>query len=154
MSTPALPRRLDLVRRAACRPAILAALVALGGCKLIDQTTFAPAPEAKPAAAAAAATPARLDPRTPLAVIDFTSANPEYRGLLRIAVQAAESRDPRVQYDVIAVTPRLDEATTGQAQAAGVMRTMMTERVPAARIHLGLQTDPALTANQVRVYVR
>ncbi|MDR3536730.1 MAG: hypothetical protein P4L71_09550 [Acetobacteraceae bacterium] len=98
--------------------------------------------------------PARIDPRTPLAVIDFASANPDYRDLLHYAVGAAEARDRGVQFDVVAVTPSLDQATSGQIQAAGVMRSMLQERVPAARIHLGLQTDPALTANQVRVYVR
>ncbi len=137
--------------------ALLACLV-LGGCKLIDQTTFAPAPEAKPpataTAAAAAVQPARLDPRTPLATIDFTNAAPDYRDLLHYAIGAAQARDRGVQFDVVAVTPSLDQATSGQIQAAGVMRSMLAERVPAGRIHLGLQTDPALSANQVRVYVR
>jgi hypothetical protein len=35
-----------------------------------------------------------------------------------------------------------------------VMRAIMRERVPATRIHLGVRTDPALAASQVRVYVR
>lgn len=136
------------------RVALLVCLL-FTGCALIDQTTFAPAPEAKPPAPVVQAIPPlKVDPRTPLAVIDFATADPDYQGVLRYAVRAAESRDRAVQYDVIAVAPSIDQATSGQIQAAGVMRSMVAERVAAARIHLGLQTDPSLTANQVRVYVR
>lgn len=129
------------------------ACLALAGCKLIDQTTFAPAPEAKPTPVARAAA-ARTEARTPLAVIDFATPDPAYRGPLGYAVRAAESRDRDVQFDVVAVTPTPDQAAGGQAQAAAVMQTLTEARVPATRIHLGLQTDPALAANQVRVYVR
>jgi hypothetical protein len=34
------------------------------------------------------------------------------------------------------------------------MRAIMRDQVPADRIHLGVRTDPALAASQVRVYVR
>jgi hypothetical protein len=134
----------------------LVAVLSLGACKLIDQTTFAPAPEAKPVAASAPGlTPtARVDPRTPLAVIDFAIPNPAYRGPLGYAVRAAEARDQAVQFDVVAATPGTDQAAASQEAAAGVMRALLAEHVPAGRIHLGLQTDPALAANQVRVYVR
>jgi hypothetical protein len=123
---------------------------------MIDQTTFAPAPEATSAAPAPASIVAapNVDPRTPLAVIDFSSAEPDYRGLLGYAVRAAEDRDRRVQFDVVAITPSSDQFTSGQIQATNVMRAIMNDRVPADRLHLGLRTDPALTANQVRVYVR
>lgn len=137
------------------RLALLACL-GLAGCKLIDQTTFAPAPEAKPVSpvAAAAGSPVKTDPRTPLAVIDFTTADPAYRGPLSYAIRAAEARDRNVQFDVVAATQSTDQATSAQLQAAGVMRAIAADGVPVSRVHLGLQTDPALTANQVRVYVR
>ena len=69
-------------------------------------------------------------------------------------MRAAENRDPNVQYDVIAVMKDMSEATEGQERAAGVMRAIMRDRVPASRIHLGLRSDPGLAASQVRVYVR
>jgi hypothetical protein len=128
--------------------------ILLGGCKLIDQTTFAPSPEAKPRPPVAAAAGPRVDPRTPLAVIDFTTPAPTYESVLSYAVRTAEGRDRTVQYDVVAVTPTAEAASTGQSQAGEVMQSMLNDRVPASRIHLGLQTDPSLTANQVRVYVR
>jgi hypothetical protein len=128
--------------------------ISMAGCKLIDQTTFAPTPEAKPPPVAARPAPMQLDPRKPLVVIDFTIPDPPYQPILRYAVRAAEARDSAVEYDVVTVTPSLEQATGGQAEVADVMRTMLEEKVPASRIHLGLRSDPGLAANQVRVYVR
>ena len=112
-----------------------------------------PSPEAKaqpaPAAPAAASTH-----RTPLLTIDYTRPSPDYAELLHYAVQAAENRDADVQYDVICGHERYRQAADGQERATGVMRAIMRDRVPATRIHLGLRTDPALAASQVRVYVR
>ena len=73
--------------------------------------------------------------------------------LLR-AVYAARARDVNVQFDVVAVLKDTSEIAAGQEHATGVMRAIMRDQVPAARIHLGVRTDPALAASQVRVYVR
>jgi len=70
------------------------------------------------------------------------------------AVRAAESRYPDVQYDVISVLKDTGDASLGQGHATDVLRAIMRDHVPATRIHLGLRTDPALAASQVRVYVR
>jgi hypothetical protein len=131
----------------------LLAMLSFSGCTLIDQRTFAPSPEAK--AQPAPAVPAvAIDPRAPLLTIDYTVSSPDYAELLHYAVRAAENRDPNVQYDVIAVMKDMSEAAEGQERAAGVMRAIMRDRVPASRIHLGLRSDPGLAASQVRVYVR
>lgn len=128
---------------------LLLAGLCLAGCKLVDQKTFAPSPEAAPAVQE----PPKVDPRTPLVTIGFAQPNPDYHGVLRYAVQAAEARDPSVQYDVIAVLPKGADPAVGQQHAADVMRAIMTEGVPASRIHLGLRSE-ASPAQQVRVYVR
>ena len=86
--------------------------------------------------------------------IDYTVASPDYAELLHYAVRAAEARNGDVQYDVIAVLKNMSEAAEGQERAAGVMRAIMRDRVPASRIHLGLRSDPGLDASEVRVYVR
>jgi hypothetical protein len=131
----------------------LLAMLSFTGCTLIDQRTFAPSPEAK--AQPAPAVPAMaIDARTPLLTIDYTIPSPDYSELLHYAVRAAENRDPNVQYDVIAVMKDMSEASEGRERAAGVMRAIMRDRVPASRIHLGLRSDPGLAASQVRVYVR
>jgi hypothetical protein len=123
----------------------------LAGCTLIDQRTFAPSPEAEPIPLIPMA-PAKYDPRTPLVTIDFTTPSPNYKDLLRFAVRAAQARDGAVQFDVVAVTPSLDVGAP--PQAVEVMRTIVAERVPAARVHLGLRSEPGVSAVQVRVYVR
>lgn len=132
---------------------VVVALLSFTGCTLIDQRTFAPSPEAKaqpmPAQPAVA-----VDARTPLLTIDYTVPAPDYAELLHYAVRAAEARDSGVQYDVISVLKDMSDAPEGEKNAAGVMRAIMRDRVPESRIHLGLRTDPALTASQVRVYVR
>jgi hypothetical protein len=130
-------------------------LVALTGCHLIDQNTFAPAPEARPEAAPAAPPPApRIDTRTPLVTIDFTQPNPSYHDLLALAVHAAQSRDRDVQFDVVSVAGTIDAASAGQPNAVAVMRAILADGVPALRVHLGLRADPDLAGTQVRVYVR
>lgn len=132
---------------------VAAALLSFTGCTLIDQKTFAPSPEAK-AQPAPTQVPVALDSRTPLAIIDYTVPSPNYAELLHYAVRAAENRDSEVQYDVVSVLKDTSEAAIGQEHAAGVMRTIMRDRVPSSRIHLGLRTDSSLAASQVRVYVR
>ena len=67
-------------------------------------------------------------------------------------MRAAESRNGTVQFDVVAVTPALEDGAP--PQAVEVMRAIVAERVPAARVHLGVRSDLAVTAVQVRVYVR
>ena len=130
-------------------------LLLLSGCALIDQDTFAPAPEPPPPVVAAPGPPAvPMDPRRPLLVIDYATPGPNFDEPLRFAIRSAESRDRRVQYDVIAVAPTLNQATAAQEQAVAVMRAIMSSRVPANRVHLGLRAEPWQVAIQVRVYVR
>ncbi|HEX2943047.1 MAG TPA: hypothetical protein VHO91_18490 [Rhodopila sp.] len=132
---------------------IVLALLSFTGCALIDQRTFAPAPEAK-AQTPPPPPPAAIDPRTPLVTIDYSIPSPDYGELLHDAVRAAQSRDAEVQYDVVAVVQDMSSAAEGQQRAMGVMRAIMRDRVPATRIHLGLRADPTLTADRVLVYVR
>ena len=133
----------------------LLACLLLAGCALVDQRTFAPAPEAKAAPAATpAAAPVRVDARTPLVSIDFSGPAPQYQELLGYAVRAAETRDREVQYHVVAVLPKASDAAQGQQEAAEVMQAIMRVGVPASNIHLGLRADPTQPGRQVRVYVR
>ncbi len=133
----------------------LALLLLLSACALVDQDTFAPAPEPPPPPVATPGPPAvPMDPRRPLLVIDYATPGPNFDEPLRFAIRSAESRDRRVQYDVIAVAPTLNQATAAQEQAVTVMRAIMSSRVPANRIHLGLRAEPWQVAIQVRVFVR
>jgi hypothetical protein len=129
---------------------VLLAGLALAGCKLVDQTTFAPSPEAPPATPA----PPSADPRIPLLTIGYDTPNPNYQDVLRYAVRAAETRAPGVEYDVYAMLPAGGDAAQAQNSAVEVMRAILADGVPPARVHLGLRTEAASAARQVRVYVR
>ena len=127
----------------------------LAGCALVDQRTFAPAPEAKAASVGApASAQVKVDTRTPLVSIDFSGPAPQYQELLGYAVRAAETRDREVQYDVVAVLPKASDAAQGQQEAAEVMQAIMRVGVPASNIHLALRADPTQSGREVRVYVR
>ena len=130
---------------------LLACGLMLTGCTLIDQRTFAPSPEEEPIPVARTA-PVAPTGRPALVTIDYAAPAPNYRDLLRLAVRAAEARNPNVQYDVVAVTPTLE--ADAPPQAVEVMRAIVAERVPTARVHLGVRADAAVAAVQVRVYVR
>jgi hypothetical protein len=132
----------------------MVACLLLAGCALVDQKTFAPAPEAKADSAVAQPAAVKLDQRLPLVTVDFSGPPPQYEELLRYAVRAAEMRDRDVQYDVVAMLPNPADAGPGQQDATAVMRSIMLAGVPAARIHLGLRADPSLSGREVRVYVR
>ena len=125
----------------------------LAGCALVDQNTFAPAPEARAQPTASPPAAVRVDARTPLVTIDFGGPPPDYTQLLRYAVHEAQRRDRDVQFDVIAMLPDLTQASTGQRDAVSVMRSMTQLGVPASRLHLGLRADPTLKSREVRVYV-
>ncbi|MGE0224223.1 MAG: hypothetical protein AB7F35_23535 [Acetobacteraceae bacterium] len=130
-------------------------LLLLPACALVDQDTFAPTPEASPQSAATQVPSGPpVDPRTPLVTIDEGTPAPNYQEPLRYAVRAAEARDRRVQYDVVAIGPTLEKAAEAQALAEEVMRAILAQRVPANRVHLGMQADPTVAEAQVRIYVR
>lgn len=129
---------------------VLAVGLLLTSCKLIDQTTFAPSPEAATAKQEAP----KADPRTPLVTINYATPDPNYQDMLRYAVRAAETRAPGVQYDVIAMLPKAADMAAAQQRVAEVMRDIMAQGVPESRVHLGLRAALADTPQEVRVYVR
>jgi hypothetical protein len=148
---------------AGVRPLFVALIAggALSGCTLIDQTTFAPSPEPKPAAATpAVSTP--LDPRVPLVTIRYDVPDPHYRDLLAYALKQAAARRPDSDFDVVASVPATgpvaDQITAAShaaaTQAADVAHTMVSLGVAATRIHLGARPVAGQTATEVRVYIR
>jgi len=132
----------------------LVLLSGLGGCKLIDQTTFAAAP---PPQATLPPAPVQLrGARRPLLVIGADATPDAYAPVLRLAVREAERRDPAVRFDVTAVAPEAHPAETDAAETAAlqVMRAIGAEGVAANRILLRVTLDPGVASREVRVYVR
>jgi hypothetical protein len=141
---------------------LLLTLTALAACKLLDQNTFAPSPEAPVKKVEAPPPPVSApDKRTPLMTIGFGNPNPDYKALLAYAVKQAEERRPDVSFDVVSVVLASGDpvaqslaASRGADDAAQVMQAMMALGVPDTRIHLGARTELGLTERQVRVYIR
>ncbi len=136
----------------------LASLLALAGCKLIDQTTFAPAPATGPNFVP---TPPVLETRKPLLTIGATTTLPDYRAVLRYGVQQAQLRDPTVRFDVVSVVPdtgtpaeQVKTAEKTQSLALSVMRDLITDGVADQRIRLSARSSPRETQPRVEIYVR
>lgn len=157
---PPRPRPPKDGRRRWAAPLVALALLGLGGCKLIDQTTFAPAPPAAPVQSAPTPTP-KVATHIPLLTIGPNTPVSGYQTLLGFAVHAAEQRDRDVRFDVTAVAPaglpparQTEETTAAEAEATRVMQAIAGTGVPADRILLRAVLDPAATQREVRVYVR
>jgi len=133
----------------------LAIAIWLSGCKLIDQTTFAPDPEpaAAPAQAVGQAAAPRPANRAPLVAIRYDTEKPDFRELLAYAIRAAEQRRPGGDYDVVAASTASGAVQAGR-DAASVMVAMKALGVAEGRMYLGARIEPGLTAREVRIFLR
>jgi hypothetical protein len=147
----------------AARCCVAVLTICLAGCKLIDQTTFAPSPSKNPALLPGATPPAvgKIDPRTPLLSIDAGTPVPAYGGVLRYAVAQAVARDPNVRFDVLVAVPDAGDAAAQAAavanvqnQATALMREIGSDGVAASHVDLRAGVDPHVNQSQIRVYVR
>ena len=134
----------------------LLGLPALAGCKLIDQRTFAPAPEP-----AAPAPPRSTETRTPLISVVPGTKLATYQALLRSTVRAVEARDPAARYDVVSVVPgsgtlaqQVAAADAARASGAEVAQALIAAGVAERRVSLGARPDPTTHGAEVRVYLR
>ncbi len=147
-----------MITPTAARCCVAVLMLCLSGCKLLDQTTFAPSPSNNPALLPAAP---KIDPRTPLLSIDADTPAPGYRDVLRYAVRLAIARDPAVSFDVLVAVPdtgneaaQSTAVANAEAHAAALMREITEDGVAANRIDLRAGVDPHVQEAQIRVYVR
>lgn len=138
------------------RPLMLALLLALGGCTLIDQRSFERTPQAP---AADAATTAAL-PALALLTIRFGD-NQDWRPALRQAVEAAQSRKPDVAFQVAATvamgaTPaRQDQMLRqGAADATEIANGLLALGVDPKNVHVAVRGDAGNPPREVRIYVK
>lgn len=133
----------------------LLALLALSGCRLIDQRTFERAPETPSAAALArpllpAAPVVRLQP----------AAGGDWRAALDAAVKQALAGKPDAAFDVMTPVPimakRADQdrfVRDGIADAKAVAAALQQDGVPEGRVTIGFQGDFGQAVREVRLYV-
>ena len=97
----------------------------------------------------------------PLVVIRFDKANVDYQQILYAALTQALQSRPGASFSIIAVSPTRGNVTSVQlAQTAAhrhaeeVLRSMTDMGVPASRLAVASQTDPGISSNEVRVFLR
>ncbi|HEY1382833.1 MAG TPA: hypothetical protein VGF43_04415 [Dongiaceae bacterium] len=94
----------------------------------------------------------------PFVVIRFDQPDVEYEQQLYQAVSAALARRPNVAFDLVAAAPTngAPQATTQAALASAekVRQSLLNMGLPPDRISVSQVTDPAITGNEVRIYVR
>jgi hypothetical protein len=132
-------------------------LLALAGCKLIDQRTFQRTPPQPDAATVARA----WIPGPPLATIRLADPKLDWRTGLDAAVRAIETRKPAARFQVM--TPIPTSATraiqeqyvkVGQADAQMIAHALVADGVPPERVTLGFVGDPGTPTREVRLYVQ
>jgi len=123
--------------------------------------TGAPVPAmASTATAAPAATPpapaAPLPAGAPIVTIKFDRTHVDYEKILYSALSQALAEQPKASFSVIGVAPQATRVAENSAErnAKAVMRTMGQMGVPPARMDVSASTDPAITASEVRVYLK
>jgi len=145
--------------------AILLALLA-SGCtyqskfpyaKLIDQRSFQPGGVfGGPAIAGLAPKPEQVKdlPPMPLVIIRFASPDQDFSPEIASAVDAAQSRKPDVEFNVVAIVPGGATPDTPVQDAQAVARAIAQESVQEDHIHMSLLDDAKATGREVRIYVR
>jgi hypothetical protein len=98
---------------------------------------------------------------SPLVTIRFDKANVDYQQILYAALTQALQSRPGASFSIVAVSPTRGTVTAvqlsqtqAQRHAQEVLRSMTDMGVPAARLAVQSQTDPSVTANEVRVFIR
>jgi hypothetical protein len=98
---------------------------------------------------------------TPLVVIRFDKATVDYQQILYAALNEALKTRPGAAFSIVAVSPTRGTVTAvqlaqtaAQRHAQEVLRSMTDMGVPASRLAVASQTDPAAASSEVRVFVR
>ena len=140
---------------------VVAAPLLLAGClppdfKLIDQRTFWPPHTPSEAEIARAKLPAQ-----PLVIIRFDQLDNDYFPALAEAAQAALTRKPDVEFDVLTPIPTAAPQTEqdrfarqGAEDAQAVANALGVDGITTDRVHIGYRGDPGSPPREVLVYVR
>jgi hypothetical protein len=139
------------------RPILLAAMLALGGCRLIDQRTFERTPETPNAAALAHP----VLPPLPAARLRPADPSADWRTVLDDAVLRATAHNPDARFELLTPVPTSasrDEqdrfAREGAQDAQTVAAALQEDRVDPSRITIGYVGDPGHPVREVRLYIR
>ena len=140
------------------RPVALAALALLGGCKLIDQTTFG----AKPVSPSPDFVAEALKPgsRLPLMTVRFDGTPFNYDAQLKSVLDLAQTRRPDAKYHVVTVVPASGDPEkdsrvieNGRYDVRRLEDAMTNDGVAGDDIRTSARTEKGVTAREIRIYV-
>ncbi len=140
------------------RPVVLAALALLGGCKLIDQTTFG----AKPVSPSPDFVAEALKPgsRLPLMTVRFDGTPFNYDTQLKSVLDLAQTRRPDAKYHVVTVVPASGDPEkdsrvieNGRYDVRRLEDAMTNDGVAGDDIRTSARTEKGVTAREIRIYV-
>ena len=102
-----------------------------------------------------------MGPGGVVAVVHFDRKNPNYQQSLYASLNQALASRPGANFEIVAVSPTRGSAaavqiaqTTAKRHAQEVLRAMTDMGVPASRLAISSSTDPAISASEVRVFLR
>ena len=140
------------------RPVALAALALLGGCKLVDQTTFG----AKPVSPSPDFVAEALKPgsRLPLMTVRFDGTPFNYDTQLKSVLDLAQTRRPDAKYHVVTVVPASGDPEkdsrvieNGRYDVRRLEDAMTNDGVAGDDIRTSARTEKGVTAREIRIYV-
>jgi len=102
----------------------------------------------------AALSPAPVGSRKPLVVVRFERPDVAYQRQLSEAVNKALQRHPDARFDVVALAPNAAEMLNAQSNADGVVQTLNSLGLGAARVSMASSINGMASVNEVRLYVR
>jgi hypothetical protein len=109
---------------------------------------------AGPATAAASDVAAAIAAGTPIVTIKFSRAKVAYEHALYSALSQALAAKPTASFSVVAVSGTGGDTSGADRDAENVMKSMGEMGVPATRMSATTANDPAVTAAEVRVFVK
>jgi type IV pilus biogenesis protein CpaD/CtpE len=135
---------------------LVSTALALGGCRLVDQTSFGAAPRAP--APSELATALTADGAVPLLVMRPDDGVP-YGDALRQAIQAAEVRDSNARFRLLSIVPAQGDLAAQQAAldantafAREMLVDMGAAGINSDRVTLLARTDAHVTRREIRLY--
>ena len=136
---------------------LVAAVLALSACRLVDQRTFERAPTGP--SAAALAQPER--PKKPILTITFSNPDDDWRPSVHAAVRAAMAHQPDVHFQVMTPVPTsasrdIQDGYVKVGRTDGPMVALEVQAAGAAPDHVtvGLLGDAGSPTREVLIFVQ
>lgn len=140
------------------RSLILAGVLAMSGCHLVDQRDFN-ANAGRPPKPPAGKPGPSLGPQA-LLRIAYDTPDPDYAPALAQAVQRALTLKPGVLFTVqtlvpLSATPDAQQAALSEAAATGreIDEAIVTDGADQGQVELAIKADPSVHVKEVRIYV-